>query len=109
MHNAVAMAIAEGAKCRFQSRSRPKGLQSIARFGQFCGVCGAISDRGETSTLSQNLTMTTFAKSRVPAEDLWYGNHRASMNTNVLLQHVDPGQVSHLQLVVTAGTVTLVS
>ncbi|KAL0044248.1 hypothetical protein WJX82_006772 [Trebouxia sp. C0006] len=37
--------------------------------------------------------MATFAKSRVPAEDLWYGTHRPSMKTNVLLQHVNPGQV----------------
>ena len=37
--------------------------------------------------------MATFAKPRVPAEDLWYGTHRPTMNTNVLLQHVNPGQV----------------
>lgn len=38
--------------------------------------------------------MTVLNKSRVPAEDLWYGTHRSTMNTNVLLQHLDPGQVS---------------
>ena len=37
--------------------------------------------------------MTVLHKARVPAEDLWYGTHRPSMNTNVLLQHLDPGQV----------------
>ena len=40
--------------------------------------------------------MTTFAKPAVAPEDLWYGTHRGSMNTNVLLQHVDPGQVGGL-------------
>ena len=43
--------------------------------------------------------MATFTKSRVPAEDLWYGTHRPSMKTNVLLQHVNPGQVRIIRLV----------
>ncbi len=43
--------------------------------------------------------MATFAKSRVPAEDLWYGTHRPCMKTNVLLQHVNPGQVRIIRLV----------
>ena len=51
------------------------------------------------------LVMTVTSKSRVPAEDLWYGTHRASMKTNVLLQHLDPGQVSAYKSKLPSGVV----
>lgn len=62
-----------------------------------CSALFTVASGSQLQELAECCLKAVSMATTVSAEDLLYGTHRVSMNTNVLLQHVDAGKVDNMK------------